>query len=590
MTPPLTEPLVTCPDGLWQGAWTDGYRILIKQLDATRIGTCRAELEVHHGKVYVTTLAVDLLNARSQEEFGVALAGRNGVAPVVWTDRLSHLYRNLQEAQTRTHVSVPKATPIAPPLPQRATLPATMAAGAAPWLEAYIGHSARWSPRAADQYHGAIGLWMLSTIAARRIAVELGSPVYPNLFLALVSRSTLYAKTTTAKIGRSGLRQAGCGALLALDRATPQALLRAMAGAVPDGFGTLEPLAQIALTERVAFAAQRGWYYEEWGSMLHQMTRKDSPISEFHGLLRWMDDGDEQFESDTIARGIERITNPYLALLCSATPSDLAQFMRPGSPYWHDGFWPRFTFLTPSPDEIPSRRRQPIGIASLPSSLVKPLQQWHQALGIPQACITEVMHNGKPTGRYKATIDPLPCRTLTLHPGVLDAYYTYNDALLEMIINGDVSPDLDSSYGRFHIKALRVAMLLASLDGQTSIGLKHWAYAQHVAEQWRLMLHQLVDASEGALALTREEMLEDKITRTLSRYGTMTSRALHQYIRGYTSREVGNALDNMTKAERITAMAHRKTWEYALPVDLHHTPPQQDTNREEVPFSSSVDM
>jgi hypothetical protein len=46
----------------------------------------------------------------------------------------------------------------------------------------------------------------------------------------------------------------------------------------------------------------------------------------------------------------------------------------------------------------------------------------------------------------------------------------------------------------------------------------------------------------------------------------------------------------MTKAERITAMAHGKTWEYALPVDLHHTSPQQDTNREEVPFSSSVDM
>jgi hypothetical protein len=123
MTPPLTEPLVTCPDGLWQGAWTDGYRILIKQLDATRIGTCRAELEVHHGKVYVTTLAVDLLNARSQEEFGVALAGRNGVAPVVWTDRLSHLYRNLQEAQTRTHVSVPKATPIAPPSPSERRFP-----------------------------------------------------------------------------------------------------------------------------------------------------------------------------------------------------------------------------------------------------------------------------------------------------------------------------------------------------------------------------------------------------------------------------------------------------------------------------------
>src|SRR5262249_53452424 len=146
--------------------------------------------------------------------------------------------------------------PVAPPLPTKATLPHAKAEGAAPWLEAYIGHSARWSPRAASNFHAAIGLWMLSTIAAGRIVVELGGPIYPSLFLALVARSTLYAKTTTAKIGRSGLRQAGCGALLASDRATPQALLRQMAGGVPEGFGTLDAKAQLAVTARLAFAAQ----------------------------------------------------------------------------------------------------------------------------------------------------------------------------------------------------------------------------------------------------------------------------------------------------------------------------------------------
>src|SRR5262249_33416245 len=161
-----------------------------------------------------------------------------------------------------------------------------------------------------------------------------------NLFLALISRSTLYAKTTTATLGRHGLRQAGCGALLAADRATPQALRRSMSGFIADTFGDLDDSAQIDLADRVAFAEQRGWYYEEWGSMLHQMTRKDSPTAEFHDLLRWMDDGEDRFESDTVGRGFEPISNPYLALLCSATPHDLVQFMRPGSSYWHDGFWP----------------------------------------------------------------------------------------------------------------------------------------------------------------------------------------------------------------------------------------------------------
>ena len=43
---------------------------------------------------------------------------------------------------------------------------------------------------------------------------------------------------------------------------------------LPKGAGApdLEAAAQRAMTERVAFAAQRGWYYEEWGSLLHQMT------------------------------------------------------------------------------------------------------------------------------------------------------------------------------------------------------------------------------------------------------------------------------------------------------------------------------
>src|SRR5205823_7632803 len=121
------------------------------------------------------------------------------------------------------------------------------------------------------------------------------------------------------------------------------------------------------------------------------------------------------------------------------------------------------------------------------------------------------------TGRYKATVEELPCQMLTITSEVLDAYYTYNDALIEMSIDGHISQDLDSCYGRFHSKALRIAMLLASLAGQTRIELLHWAYAQEVAEQWRLMLHHLVDRADGDLPLTREEMLEDKIERALGR-------------------------------------------------------------------------
>jgi DNA-binding transcriptional ArsR family regulator len=218
----------------------------------------------------------------------------------------------------------------------------------------------------------------------------------------------------------------------------------------------------------------------------------------------------------------------------------------------------------------------------LPGALLTPIQRWHHSLGVPKARIEETMKNGKPTGRYHAIIDPLPCRTLTLAPEVLDAYYTYNDVLLEMIINGDVAQDLDSCYGRFHMKALRIAILLASFDGQSRIELKHWAYAQAVAEEWRLMLHQLVHTSEGAVALTREEMLEERIERALAQHGGMTGRQLNMYIRGYASREITNALDALTKAERITAVVQGKTRLYTLPGDPTHT--REGTKEEEIPF------
>jgi hypothetical protein len=580
------EPVVTCPERRWRGDWRDGYAVIL--LDAEiRIGIYRAQLEVHYHDVYVDTLTVDLLSSPARAAFSIALAARNGATPILWDKRLGDFYHNLHEAQRlRTApVTCAKEGPLAPPLLQKATLATRLADGAAPWLEAYIGHSARWSPRAATHFHAAIGLWMLSTVAAGRIAVELGSPIYPSLNIALVSRSTLYAKTTTAKIGKRGLRQSGCGHLLAPERATPQALLRSMAGAVPDHFGSLDDEAQLACAARVAFAGQRGWHYEEWGGMLHQMTRKESPMAVFHDLIRWMDDGDDKFESDTIARGLEVLNHPYLALLCNATPHDLAAYLRPGAGYWHDGFWPRFAFVTPLAHETPSRRRQPAGIASLTSELVIPLQAWHQRLGVPKAHIEDIVHNGKPTGRYKAIVEPLPYQPLTMASDVLDAYYAYNDALLEMVIEGQVSQDLDASYGRFHIKALRIALLLASMAGGTTITLQHWAYAQAVAEQWRLMLHQLVLTAEGATPLTREEILEEKIASALGRHGTMTARDVSRHIRGYASREMNGALDAMVKAMRITVTSEGKTQHYALPVDIRtDEATREDTNMEDVPF------
>jgi hypothetical protein len=266
-----------------------------------------------------------------------------------------------------------------------------------------------------------------------------------------------------------------------------------------------------------------------------------------------MDDGTETFESETISRGIEKVNNPYLALLASATPHDLAQFMRPGSPYWHDGFWPRFALVTPMADEEPSMQRQPQGRATLPAALVEPLQYWHRQLGIPQAVITEVMDaKGKPSGTFKAKVEPLPCRTLKMSDAVYEAFYDYNDALIKMIQDGNVQPDFDACYGRFHMKALRIAMLLASLQRNDVIEMNHWAYAQGIAEQWRHTLHQLVENADKHAPQTREERLEEKIEQALVHKGALTAREINRGLWGYSARDINTTLQGMVAVGRLT--------------------------------------
>jgi hypothetical protein len=478
----------------------------------------------------------------------------------------SYLRKHRNGHEPIEHPPLPETpTPLAPPLPRAARLKPGLADTAAPWLEEYITHSWRWSPRAAPGFHSAIGLWMLSTIAARRIRVELGNAIYPTLFIALVARSTLYAKTTTAKIGIDALRQAGCGHLLASDRSTPQALLRSMAGYVPADYGSKMPEMQETIARRVSFAAQRGWYFEEWGGLLNQMTRKDSPMAEFHGLLRVLDDGYDTFESETIQRGMDHVDNPYLSLLASATPHDLSRFLTPGAAWWHDGFWPRFALVVPLPEDLPSMGRRPVGTARLAGKLIEPLHTWHTRLGIPSVSIDPALNaSGKPTGDWNATISPLPCQTLDIADDVKEAYDVYNESLLQLIINGNAPGDLEACYGRLHDKALRISMLLASFAGHSRITMPYWAYAQNVAEEWRTMLHQAVLMASEGVPLGREEQLEEKIESQLARREKMTARDLHRHVKGFSSREINAAVESMVQAGRVLAEDGQRTKTYSL--------------------------
>lgn len=473
---------------------------------------------------------------------------------------------------------LPPMEPLTPPLPTSAFLHPEIAEGAAPWLDAYCEHSAYWAPRAAKGFHQTIGLWVLSTISARRICVHLGKPKYPMLFLALVAPSSLFTKTTTAHIGRKALANAGCKFLLTPDRITPQALVRRMAGKIEDDYGTLTEEEQNDRKRALALAGQRGWYYEEWGGMLHQIRRSDSVMSEFHSMLKVLDDGEDDFANETIIRGLEHVQDPSLALLASATPADLAPFMRPHSPWWNDGFWARFSFATPLSEEEPSLARQPRGLDILSSDLIVGLHAWHQRLGIPDYHVERIYDDReKPLG-WKGVRAPFQPQVLQIPDSVLDAYQTYNEGLITLVRQGKVGEDMSSCYARFHEKALRIATLLASLSDRPTIELCHWAYAQQVTEAWRTMLHHLIQSAAASEPMSKEQAWEERIETLLTSSGAMTARQLQQNIFRCTSEELRRLLSSMASIGRIIAIPKGKTTLYMLPMDA---PPVEEESKDE---------
>ena len=457
--------------------------------------------------------------------------------------------------------------PLMPPLPLSVCHDEALAAQASPWLDGYIQHSQRWASRAAAGFHEAVGLWVLSTIAARRVCVDMGVPIYPVLFMAMVAPSTLYTKTTAAQVGLRAVDVCGCKPLRAADRSTPQAFLRSMSGRVPNEFGSMGPEEREETVKRLAFAGQRGWYFEEWGQMLQQMTRRDSPMAEFHGLLRVLDDSNETFSSDTIQRGLESIQAPYLSLLASATPYDLAYFMKQGSPWWHDGFWPRFAFVVPRGDELPHLARRPAGHAVLPAALVLSLHQWHQRLGVPEAVIEAAIDaKGKLTGTWRRHPLVLPLHHMPLDQDTQDAYYAYNDALLQMVISAQAPPDLAACYGRFHDKALRIALLLASLENAPSLAIRYWWRGQAIAERWRGMLHQLLEMIERAVPLSRDQQLEARLRKLIERRGPVTIRDCYTHL-GVSAKEIVPLMKVLVDVGTLQEFPGRQGARFGFPIE-----------------------
>jgi putative DNA primase/helicase len=457
-----------------------------------------------------------------------------------------------------------------PPLPEipdeDPALIAKLAAEGSPWLDAYITLSQQWAPRAYADYHEACGLFVLSTVASRRIKIEFGPKGdYPSLYMTLTGRTSMWTKSTAAAIALRFLRAVGLGALLAPDESTPQAFLSGMVGRVPDNYDELTPEKQAYQRLILAFSGQRGWFYEEFGQHLTAMMQRESVMSAFRGVLRRFDDHKDDASTGTIIRGLEIIDRPYLCLLANLTPADLQPYARKGSVLWSDGYFARFAFVV-APLTGYSDAHYPKGRLVYPEPLVNAVHDWHERLKTPSLTIHPTLDDKqRDTRQYTVRRGDFPEHTLQLSDAVWNAYYDYDKAIHTLISAADTQ-DFDGSYARFPAKALRIAALLASLEDQDKIYLRHWHRGRAIAERWRASLHRLAHQLQQQIPVeTREQTVEHLIERALRRLGSRSIRELKQDTHA-TYSEINKVIDMMLKVGVVAVDEQRseRTTRYGL--------------------------
>jgi hypothetical protein len=431
----------------------------------------------------------------------------------------------------------------APTLPAYATIDDHVGVDACPWLDDYVAYSCTWSTRAWSSFHTAVGLWVMSTIAARRVMVEGGAGQlhHTGLFLLLTAPTSTYAKTTTARIGLDTINDAGLSHLLLPDDLTPQALVRRMSSTTVELPTSVTPKTKDTAECVLQFAAQRGWIYEEFGSKLTAMMNDASNHSEYKRLFRVIYDSLPTFETETLTRGNEKIYRPYIALLGNLTPADLVRYAGKNNNLWNDGFWPRFIFASPPKDTAAEYTTAPTGQRLTPQHITAPLRDWHLSMRIPEIETrvdavekekrrkTADVKKPDVVEKYVMTKDPdaHPETVIGWDVDARNAMQRYDQAMVTMCRT--IPEDLRGLYTRQPNKALRIAGLFASMAGSSTITLSHYARAQAIMESFRVELHNVYDTTATTTVETGARKIEDKLIQMIGAHVTgVTKRDIYR--------------------------------------------------------------
>ena len=439
------------------------------------------------------------------------------------------------------------------------------------FLDALIEYFQYWCTRSYEGYHEAVALFVLDTIAARRVQLPWRGGIWTSLYIMLVSKSGRHAKTEAAKYGVKVIRDCGLGFLLMPDETTPQRLLSKMAGKhIPRNYADMSELEKERVRLKLAFSAQKGWKYDEWGDFLQEIMTSRGYQAMFYRLLKQLYDDNMEFTYDTGTRGEEEIDMPGLSIIGTTAPESLVGV---APKVWTDGEFARIAFIVPPLDSV-KLHSAPDGEADVPSDIIQALQGWHERLGIPTCTIVDLDEQeelltealGKDNKKKKRSGDPYkvergeyPQQKVSWGgSGIREAHEAYYQALVQMDMDYDMDPRLNASYVRFPDQALKISMLLASLENDGKMEMRHWARGQQITERWRSNLHELLSQlSHGGEGNGGYGEVADKVIDILTR------KLKNQKVNSYTIAQAGSTL-----LRRVGSIEVRKVCDELVAVNV----------------------
>lgn len=403
-------------------------------------------------------------------------------------------------------------------------------------LDAYLD----WAGRSANQtpmlFHLWGGLFLCGAAIARRLCVHTTwqQKIYTNLYVINVALSTYYRKSAGMGLAEKIMRNT-IPHLIMPNPGSPEGFITLLSG----NFNTDDlPQHKKAMIQRgLAYSASRAILREEISGLFKSMGSDYMRGMKEHLMQAY--DAPEQLEFYNNSRGLVIVQRVGLSLFGVTTPAELSNSV--GTSDWYNGHLARFALITPEPDYT---EREQLS-EPLPSAQIEDqLRQLDRML--PQPTPPDLLGDDDPHGTESWS---LICHCWK-------HVEAYSRALRDMTApNSTLDDRLRPIYGRLHVLAIKVAIILAALDwaalGNTQthpvIEPRHWYRAQIIAEQARASAHRLL----GELNQTQDSMVETRVASLIARNPEgVTLRYLTQSV-GFSRKQIQESLDSLIEGGAV---------------------------------------